>query len=466
MYDLDNMMPLLEAVVSYIDEGVLLSDREGRILYQNPAAGELLGAPSNQPLECLSDIKSIDLQDALERVMARADHRERAGERVTNLIQFELTVDVDGEHRDLEFHCCRPCEAQAHLRLVMIQDRTDGRRLQSLLDRSNGDLITKDASMLEILDRVERVAPMQAPVLLQGESGTGKTHIARLLHRLSRRSKRPFVELNCAAIPDQLIESELFGHVRGAFTGASSDRVGRFRAAHGGTLFLDEIGDVPLHLQPKLLRAIQDGIIEPVGSDKPVKVDVRIISASNKNLRDLVDNSEFRADLYYRLAVFPLHVPPIRERRGDIPLLFQHFCRKLGQRGYPADVQWSPQATRMMMEYPWPGNVRELENAVEHAIICAPDRIIRPENLPHDVRAFKNGNGNGHGAAGNGSQRQAERDEINEALAQAGGNKTLAAKYLGIDRTTLWRRMRRLGISDDFTGPQMSRHDESMAAGI
>ncbi len=468
MHEMENVLPLLEAIVSYIDEGVLLADKTGEILYQNPAAGELLGARPNEPLTSLADIKGVDFQGALEDVMQKADRREKNGETISNLIQFSLGISVRGEQKELEFHCCRPCEAQANLRLVMIQDRTDGRRLNTLLGRSDSDLITRDACMLDILERVDKVAPMQAPVLLQGESGTGKTHIARLVHRLSRRAKRPFVEINCGAIPETLIESELFGHVKGAFTGATQNRPGRFRAADGGTLFLDEIGDVPLHLQAKLLRAIQDGIIEPVGSDQPVKVDVRIISASNKNLRDLVDAGEFRADLFYRLAVFPLHVPPIRQRRGDIPLLFKHFCKKLEGRGYPSGVQWSPQATRMMMNYPWPGNVRELENAVEHAIICAEGSVILPECLPQEVRSFGSAPKNGNHtvaaatihstiATDTGNPKELATNEINAALKQAGGNKTLAAKYLGVDRTTLWRRMRRLKIADpELREPQPS----------
>ncbi|MCC2112769.1 MAG: sigma 54-interacting transcriptional regulator, partial [Hyphomicrobiales bacterium] len=442
-------MPLLEAIVSYIDEGVLLADRDGNILYQNPAAGELLGAPGNEPLQSLADIKGVDFIAALDKVLERVPEMNSPDD--PNLIQFEMRIEANGEPRDLTFHCCKACEAHGYLRLVMIQDRTDQRRLQNLLARSSGDLITKDPIMLDILERVERVAPMQAPVLLQGESGTGKTHIARLVHRLSRRAKKPFIEVNCGAIPDSLIESELFGHVKGAFTGATQDRIGRFRAAHSGTLFLDEISDIPLHLQPKLLRAIQDGKIEPVGSDTPVSVDVRIISASNQNLRDLVDAGKFRADLYYRLAVFPLHVPPIRERPGDIPLLFQHFCDKLKSRGYPEKVECSSEARRMLLTYPWPGNVRELENAVEHAIICAVGNIILPESLPQDIRNFTGtpiDAGSGNGAASADETMAIERAEIEKALADANGNKSMAARYLGVDRTTLWRRMRRLNISE------------------
>lgn len=451
MSEITDLVPLLEAIVSYIDEGVLLTKKDGTVLYQNPAAGELLGAPSNEPLQSLADIKSVDLNDALDQVLRRVKQDDRDEPFVPNLIQFDLRIEVREEMRDLEFHCCRACDSQGMLRLVILRDKTDERRLETLLARSSGDLITKDPAMLEILERIEKVAPMQAPVLIQGESGTGKTHIARLLHRLSSRSKRPFVELNCGAIPEALLEAELFGHVKGAFSDALHDRPGKLRAADTGTLFLDEISELPLHLQPKLLRAIQDGIFEPVGSDTPVSADIRVISASDSNLRDLVDAGRFRADLYYRLAVFPVTVPPIRERPGDIPLLLRHFCDKLAERGYPKGLEYSPDATRMLLNYPWPGNVREMENAVEHALICSVDNVILPDCLPQDIRCHA-GVAPPNAAPRRGDGAISERVAIEDALAQARGNKTLAAKYLGVDRTTLWRKMRRLKIMQPGDG--------------
>ena len=218
-------------------------------------------------------------------------------------------------------------------------------------------------------------------MLLQGESGTGKSLLARMIHQESDRGDKPLVEINCAAIPEALLESELFGHVKGAFTGAASDRQGRLQAAHGGTLFLDEISELPLHLQPKLLKAIEEQSFQMVGADKDVSVDVRIIAASNQNLRELVDNGRFRADLYYRLAVIPVDIPALRDRPGDIPLLIRFICDQLVSRGYPDNLKCDDDAMQLMMDYPWPGNVRELENVLTQAMVFARDGRIAAEAL-------------------------------------------------------------------------------------
>ncbi len=455
----DQLRVLLEAVVSFIDEGVIVADLDGRVIYHNPAAAALLGAAGNQPLTSLHAVLGIPEDQSIDKALAEAARGgKETDEELTDFVRFERRIMVNGEPRYLDLHSCQTCELVGQTRLMIIRDVTERHRLEMLIDRSRGDLVTNDRKVLSLLERVHQVAPSNASVLLQGESGTGKTHIARLIHRLSRRANKPFIEVNCAAIPTSLIESELFGHVKGAFTGATRDRPGRFQAAHGGTLFLDEIAEIPMHLQAKLLRVLQDHTFEPVGSDKTLHVDIRIITASNRDLREMVDDGDFRADLYYRLAVFTLNVPPIRERRGDIPLLLRHFCENLEARGYPAGVSCSSEAMQILMNYNWPGNVRELENAVEHALICSVDGTVKPESLPEQIRmsvlADQMWTG-GERASGAPDQSAADtaadedeqaRREIERALLQSNGNRSAAAKLLGVDRTTLWRRMQRLQI--------------------
>ena len=451
-------LPLLEAIVSYIDEGVLIANQNDDVIYMNPAAHQLLALPPNTAITSLADVPGIDLAG----VMRDAGSGRRHG--------VERTLDVDGERRNLQFDCSRTPSSEGGMQLFIIRDVTQQRMLETYLNRSSSDLITADPKMMEILQRVEQVAAATVPVLLTGESGTGKTHIARMIHRLSPRASGPFVEVNCAAIPETLVESELFGHVKGAFTGATQRRKGRFQTADKGTLFLDEIGEIPIHLQAKLLRVLQDREFEPVGSDEPIKVDVRIIASSNQPLRAMVDQGTFRGDLYYRLAVIPIHVPPLRQRPSDIPLLLKHFCQNLTSRGFAGAPQCSPEAMRLLMNYPWPGNIRELSNAVEHAVICSVKNVVLPESLPFDIRDYRPAvppsQGGSIGISGVGgsaaaaqepqSAQERERIAIEKALAQAKGNKVLAAEVLGIDRTTLWRRMQRLKLDQPSGGSQPS----------
>ncbi len=449
MQDLSSILPLLEAIVSHIDDGILITDRSGAILFLNPSAKVFLNTGKEKRTNQLKNIGNITCVDLIA-IMKEAFCEERfpaQGDFRSGLTKFIRNIKTPSGTRHLEIQCCLTRQSQGQLRLFILRDISRERKLAAFLDRASNDLVTNDPQMIEILQRIDIVAPKQAAILLQGESGTGKTHIARLIHRLSDRSNKPLVEVNCAAIPETLLESELFGHVKGAFTGAISNRKGRFLAADGGTLFLDELGEIPLHLQAKLLRAIQDKEFEPVGADKSIKVNVRIISSSNQNLREMVDGGQFRADLYYRLAVIPLYIPAIRERPGDIPILLRHFCDNIAARGYPAGVECNTEAMRMLMDYPWPGNVRELENAVEHAVICANNGIVHPESLPTDIRNYCE-QSNTIGNKINRFRRETEKQgrEISEALRKARGNRTVAAELLGINRSTLWRRMRRLAI--------------------
>jgi transcriptional regulator with PAS, ATPase and Fis domain len=443
MLTLENITPILERIISFINEGVIIADIQGRVLYHNPSASELLNFPGNYPIENLNQIHCQRLQRLTDKSTTDGTHSVATEHQSGRFEQFTFEIKTTEAIRTIEFNTglITLLDNTTQLRLVLLSDCTDNLQLEAVLNNSlHQGMVTNDPDMQAVLARIAQVAGTQATVLLQGESGTGKTQLARLIHQLSPRKAGPFVEVNCAAIPESLIESELFGHIKGAFTGATQDRAGRFQAAENGTLFLDEISELPLHLQAKLLRAIQEHRFEPVGSDTSREVDVRIISASNMSLRDMVEASQFRADLYYRIAVIPLMLPPLRDRPGDIPLLIQHFIHRLSERGYSADITLTEEAKRIMMNYHWPGNVRELQNTVEHGLICAIDGKVHPQSLPVDIGPSEFSN-----KAPEDSKKEAIR-RIKTALAKANGNRSMAAELLGIDRTTLWRRMNKLGM--------------------
>jgi two-component system response regulator HydG len=303
-------------------------------------------------------------------------------------------------------------------------------------------IVGRSSAMQEVLDRVVRVASTDATVLVSGESGTGKELVARALHVASRRGQRAFIPVNCAAITETLLESELFGHAKGSFTGATRARRGMFEEASGGTLFIDEIGETTPGFQAKLLRALQEGEIRRVGESTPVQVDVRVIAATNQDLRRAIAEKRFREDLYYRLAVVPIRIPPLRERREDIPLLAGHFIERAARRT-GASRTLSPAAVARLMEHSWPGNVRELENAIEQAAALSAGPEIQASDIQVEARGGPPGGGVRTLAA---AVEEAERVAIEEALARAGGDQGRVARELGVSATTLWRKMKRLGL--------------------
>jgi DNA-binding NtrC family response regulator len=312
-----------------------------------------------------------------------------------------------------------------------------------------GDLVGRSAGMRKVLAAVRRVAPGDTTVLIQGETGTGKELIARGIHAASSRASGPFVAVNCASLAEGLLESELFGHVRGAFTGAVQDKAGLFQAAHLGTLFLDEIGDVSRGLQHRLLRVLQEKEVTPVGDVTPKAVDVRVVAATHRNLKEATKTGEFREDLYYRLNVFRVEIPPLRERKVDIPLLVEHFFRLRGERSPSPSV--SPLAMRLLQAHTWPGNVRELFSVLESAVIRAEDGSrIEAQHLPPEIREMGGQRGSGGLEDATRYARsespEAERATILAALEEAGGKRTRAAQILGMGRTTLWRKLKEYGI--------------------
>ena len=316
-------------------------------------------------------------------------------------------------------------------------------------------LVGRDSTMQQLFQTLEMVAPMNSTVLIQGETGTGKELVARTIHHHSPRADQRFVAFNAAAIPEGLVEAELFGHVKGAFTGAISARVGRFELAHRGTLFIDEVSSMPLPLQAKLLRALQEREVERVGDSKPMKLDIRVIAATNADLRKLVKEGTFREDLFYRLSVIPVTLPPLRARRGDIPLLAQHMIKKSCRENNLQQKPLTQEALRILMAYHWPGNVRQFENAMEHAVAMSLTAAeIGPEALPDEIRKPTETGFNAaiaipdEGIDFSSIVSKLERDLIMRCLEKTGGNKRQAARLLNLSRTTFIDKLQRLNVED------------------
>ena len=353
----------------------------------------------------------------------------------------------------------KPFDAE-EFTLRVIGRIAERRALRQELEHARAQLASREVGaaiighsppIVRLLERIDTVAQSEAPVLVMGESGTGKELVARTVHARSPRRAKPFVAVNCAAFPDTLLEAELFGHERGAFNGAVRKREGRFKAADGGTLFLSEVADIPLPVQAKLLRVLQEGAIDPLGTSTKVPVDVRIISATHQNLKERIAEGRFREDLFYRLNVLDLTVPPLRERRGDLPLLLQYFLTRLTPAGkVPPGI--SPRAWATLSEYSFPGNVREFAHAIERALVLAHGSEIDLEHLPADiVGPSAPPTTNGQGASIRPlsvAVKEFERQYLLRALNVAGGRRGVAAELLGISRKNLWEKLRQHGLSD------------------
>ncbi len=322
------------------------------------------------------------------------------------------------------------------------------KRIYHIEDGFHG-IIGRTPIMQNLYEHIESVASLDTPVMILGESGTGKEMVAKALHETGNRADKPFVKVNCAALSENILESELFGHVKGAYTGAANDRIGRFEAAHQGTIFLDEIGDIPLSVQVKLLRVLEEKMIQRVGANQSIPVDVRIITATNKNLEQLIEKELFREDLFFRINVFPLTCPPLRNRKDDITLLIQHFISTLAEKTGKNILGFSPEAMRIMVVYSWPGNIRELRNSVEYAFVLARGKSIKLEHLPEKITNFTVNSliqNNETKPARPILVGESEKHLLLDALQKADGNQTLAAKLLGVSRITVWKRIKKYHI--------------------
>ncbi len=427
-----------EAVLEAGSDGVVTIDRDCRITSFSRSA------------EMLTGYKREEVVGADSREVFRSDFCPLAEtlERGEGLPATELNFHLkDGGEAPvmLSTELLRDSDNTPIGAVAILRDQREVRKLREELQERRGldRLIGRSPRMLAIYDRLERIAPTDSTVLIFGESGTGKELVAQILHSRSPRWDKPLVKVNCAALPESLLESELFGHVRGAFTGAVSDRVGRFELAHRGTIFLDEVGDLPPHLQVKLLRVLQEREFEKVGGTKTIQVDVRILAATNRDLPRLVAAGTFREDLYYRLHVVPIELPALREHPEDIPLLAESFLTQMAGRTGNRAKQLTPQSLRVLMDYQWPGNVRELENALEYGAVTSEDDWIRSSHLPPRLRKTEPAEVDTLLAS---AVTSTERESLLAAIRHAPTTQE-AARRLGISRATLWRKMRKCGIT-------------------
>ena len=428
---------ILEAVFHSLNEGVLALDAQERIMAFSLSAERMTGFAE-------AEVVGRVCREVFQAPPGAECPFQAMIARGQGFHQREMVIRGKGGrpiHVGVNANLLRDPDGSVAGAVVVLRDLAELDRLRAEMGGPAGahGIVGNHPSLRRVMEKIETVAPSEVSLLILGESGTGKELVARAVHDLSPRKDGPFVKVNCAALADSLLESELFGHVRGAFTGAVRDRPGRFEAAHGGTLFLDEIGETSAALQVKLLRVLQEGEFERVGESRPRKADVRIVAATNRDLRKDVAEGRFREDLYFRLCVVPIQLPPLRQRAEDVPLLVDHFLKRLTLREGRRKIV-SSSVYRVLQAYPWPGNVRELENALAHAFVCTAGDVITTEALPEHIVRGETPFGEADAAGG------AERREILSALEAAGWNKGEAARQLGLSRTTLWRRMRDLGI--------------------
>jgi len=416
-------------VLNSLSEGIVAHDLDRRIFFFNDAAERITGY-------LREEVINRDCHDVFEGGMCGGKCLFD-GDRPPQFdaLRRELhIITKDGEKRAVSMGLRRIADTAGKPVGVVgsLLDRTRERYLERRAGEVNqfAGIVGADPKMLELFDLIQELTDTNAPVLIHGESGTGKELVSAAIHNEGPRAKRLFVPVNCGALPEHLLESELFGHVKGAFTGAIRDKKGRFELADGGTIFLDEIGDVTPAMQVRLLRVLQEGCFERVGSETTIQVDVRVISATNKDLAQEIEEGRFREDLYYRLNVVPIYLPPVRERRSDIPALMDHILKNLAETPQLSGVSFSAATREIMIGYDWPGNVREMQNWIQYALVKCRGGVIQPEHLP-PIR--------GGASRGTRRRRKLDVDSVRQALEQSKGNKVEAARLLGVSRATLYR---------------------------
>ena len=421
----------LAHVLDSLKEGIIAHDVERRIFFFNCEAERITGFTRDEVLG--RDCHEVFGEPFCGTRCAFCDGPSDGPE--SRDYPLNITTKT-GEYRRIEMRVTRMLDGEGRLSGVLssFKDVTDFLSLQLRAAEMSrfGNIIGQDSKMLSIFKQIRDVADYDFPVHLFGETGTGKELVANAIHSESRRAGAPFVPINCGALPEGLIESELFGHVRGAFSGAVRDKKGRFELADGGTVFLDEVAELSNTMQVKLLRFLQEGKFERVGGEQTLSVNVRVISATNRNLKREVERGRFREDLFYRLNVIPIQLPPLRERKTDIPLLIDHFLKDAARRYDREPLALSPAALALMLDYRWPGNVRELQNAIQFAFVRCGGRLVEADHLPLELRGAE--------ACGRrGPVRKLAPEEVRKALARTGGNKVKSAKLLRVCRATLYR---------------------------
>jgi len=421
----------LERILDNLSEGIIAHDKERRILFFNRAAEDITGYQRK-------DILGRDCHEAFGRPFCgdRCSFKDGPPDSLEHATYPLNIFTPEGKLLRIEMRVTGMHDQDGAFVgvLASFRDLTEliGLRLQ-LVELTHFGIVGQDPKIMQIFREIRDLATSDYPVCITGETGTGKELVANAIHDESLRAGKPFVPVNCGALPEGLLESELFGHVKGAFTGAVRDKKGRFEMTDGGTLFLDEVAELPKTVQAKLLRVLQEGTFERVGGEERISVDVRIITATNKNLKREVEKGNFRDDLYYRINVVPIHMPPLRERRSDIPVLVAHFLRRAAEQGQESPG-FSKEAMTAMEDYAWPGNVRELQSAVRFALVKARGQMIRPEHLPLELKEWLERRRGLYGP-----KRKLDPDNVRTAITHTGGNKAKAARLLGVGRATLYR---------------------------